>query len=481
MSLIQTDICVIGAGSAGLSFAAGAAQMGASVVLVERGSMGGDCLNYGCVPSKALLAAGHVAQSMRDAPSFGLRQASPVVDFSQVNQHVHDVINAIAPHDSVERFEGLGVQVIKAKASFVDEKTISAGDQQVRAKYFIIATGSHAFVPPIEGLDSLPYLTNETLFNLKERPEHLVILGGGPIGIEMAQAFSRLGSKVTVIQSHQILPKDDPELVDVIRQKLLKEGVTILEGTRATAATSKSDGVLLHYMQRSSDASEATEKTVEGSHLLVAAGRRPSLDALNLDAAGVAYSSKGIQVDERLRTSNKRVYALGDAIGKEQFTHMASYHAGIALRNILFKIPAKLSNQTVPWVTYTDPELAHIGLTEDEARKTAGDSLQVLTFPFKENDRAQTEQASEGLIKVFATKRGHVLGVSLVGKNAGEMILPWSLAISKKMKLSDIAGAIVPYPTLNEVSKRVAGSFYTPVLYGPKTKMFVKFLMRWFS
>lgn len=481
MSILQKDICVMGGGSAGLSFAAGAAQMGASVVLVEKGSMGGDCLNYGCVPSKALLAAGHVAHTMKEAPLFGLKQAKPVVDFSQVNQHVQEVINAIAPHDSVERFEGLGVEVIKAKASFLDEKTISAGEQKITAKYFVIATGSHAYVPPIEGLDALPYLTNETLFNLKESPEHLVILGGGPIGIEMAQAFSRLGSKVTVMQSHRILPKDDPELVEVIRQKLLKEGVTLLEGTRATAASTKSDGVALHYTQRASETSDVLEKSIEGSHLLVAAGRRPSVSSLNLEAAGVAFSDQGIQVDDRLRTSQKHIYALGDAIGQYQFTHMASYHAGIAIRNILFKVPAKVSSQTVPWVTYTDPELAHIGLSEDEARKSLGDSLQILTFPFAENDRAQTERATEGLIKVFASKKGRVLGASLVGKQAGEMILPWSLAISKKMKLSDMAGAIVPYPTLNEVSKRVAGHFYTPILYGPKTKLFVRLLMKWFS
>tara|TARA_A100000171_G_scaffold52166_1_gene69345 strand:+ start:5281 stop:6705 length:1425 start_codon:yes stop_codon:yes gene_type:complete len=474
MSLLEPDICVIGAGSGGLSVAAGASQMGARVVLIEKASMGGDCLNYGCVPSKALLAAGHVAQSMREASLFGLKKNSPTVSFEKVHRHVHEVIRAIAPHDSVERFEGLGVRVLKTEASFIDEKTVKAGDYLVRPKYFVIATGSHPFIPPLKGLEKVPFLTNETLFDLKECPDHLIILGGGPIGIEMAQAFQRLGAKVTVVQSHSILPKDDPELVDVIRQKLLSEGVTFIEGARAVSVKSSGKNVSLTYK------SEKEEKTVSGSHLLVAVGRRPSLKALNLKAAGLDSSSKGINVDQRLRSSQKHIYALGDAIGQHQFTHMASYHAGLVIRNILFKWPAKLSSKAIPRVTYTDPELAHVGMTEKEARTQEGSSFKSMTFPFNENDRAQAEHATEGLIKVLTTKRGHVLGVSIAGKGAGELIFPWSLAITKKMRLSDLAGTIIPYPTYSEVSKRVAGSFYTPALYGHKTRAVVRFLMRWF-
>ncbi|HOT82079.1 MAG TPA: FAD-dependent oxidoreductase, partial [Candidatus Defluviicoccus seviourii] len=406
---ISADICVIGAGSAGLSVAAGAAQMGARTVLIEAARMGGDCLNTGCVPSKALLAAAKAAANIRHAGHFGVQAGEPQVDFAAVNRHVHDVIAQIAPHDSVERFTGLGCTVIQARARFVDERTVEAGKQRIRARRFVIATGSRAAVPPIPGLAVIPFPTNENIFENKVLPEHLIVIGGGPIGCEMAQAHRRLGARVSVLDLATILPKDDPDLVAVVRQALHADGITIEEGAKILKLERRDGGVAVEV------ADGDGEREIVGSHLLVAAGRRPNVEDLGLEAAGVQYGPKGIAVDQRLRTSNRRILAAGDVAGSYQFTHLAGYHAGIVLRNALFRLPAKVDIGALPWVTYTDPELAQVGLTEAQAHAEGRDDVRVLTSTFAENDRARTERATEGLIKVVVSKRGQVLGAGIAG------------------------------------------------------------------
>ncbi|MDP2802126.1 MAG: FAD-dependent oxidoreductase [Phreatobacter sp.] len=470
--VLHADLCVIGAGSGGLSVAAGAVQMGASVVLIEKGAMGGDCLNTGCVPSKALIAAAHAAHAVRDGSRFGVHTAAPEIRFDEVHAHVHGVIGAIAPHDSVERFQGLGVHVIQAVGRFIDRETVEAGGEKVMARRFVVASGSRAAVPPIPGLAESGFLTNESIFELTERPDHLIVLGGGPIGIEMAQAFRRLGSQVTVIEKFGILSRDEPEAVDVVRAALVRDGVTLLERT-GVGKVSRHDGLVTVTL----DGDGETGRSVSGSHILVAAGRRPNVEGLGLDAAGVETTPKGITVDARLRTSNRKVFAIGDVSGGPQFTHIAGYHAGIVIRNALFGLPAKVNYAALPWVTYTDPELAHAGLTEADARK-AGHEVQVLTWSFDGNDRAQAERATEGLAKIVLGRKGRILGATIVGPRAGELIGTWGLAISAGLKIGAVASAVMPYPTLSEISKRAAGSYYTPKLFGPLTRRIVGFVQR---
>jgi pyruvate/2-oxoglutarate dehydrogenase complex dihydrolipoamide dehydrogenase (E3) component len=471
MQNIKVDIAIIGGGSGGLSVAAGAAQMGAKVVLVEKHKMGGDCLNVGCVPSKALIAAADAAEAVRSAGRFGVNGHEPEVDFAKVHGHVHGVIAGIAPHDSVERFEGLGVQVIQDGAKFVSPREIEAGGYRITARRFVVATGSRAFVPPIPGLDTVAYLTNETVFELTERPAHLIVVGGGPIGLELAQAHRRLGAKVTVVEAFSIMPKDDPEAVAVVRQRLKAEGLTILEGAKVERVASAGNGIAVTCTQG------GRSLQIDGSHLLIAAGRRPNVEGLGLEAAGIAFSPKGITVDARLRTSNKRVFAIGDVAGGYQFTHVAGYHAGIVIRNALFNMPAKVDYRAVPWVTYTDPELAQVGLSVAEAEKQ-GIDVKAVSWHFAENDRANAERAKEGLIKMVVGKGGRILGCTIVGRHAGELLLTWVLAVQKGLKVSDITGLIAPYPTLSEVSKRVAGAYYTPTLFSERTRKVVRFMQR---
>lgn len=468
--VLSADLCVIGAGSGGLSVAAGAVQMGASVILIEKGEMGGDCLNTGCVPSKALIAAAHAANAVRHGKPFGIHGSAPEVRFSEVHAHVHGVIAAIAPHDSVERFEGLGVQVIKAAARFVDPQTVEAGGEKIRARRFVIATGSRAAVPPIPGLSDVGFLTNESIFELTERPEHLVVIGGGPIGIEMAQSFCRLGSRVTVIERFGILAKDEPEAVDVVRASLLSDGVDLIEGVGVAGVHREGADIIVTL-------DGTPPRTIAASHVLVAAGRRPNVEELGLDSAGITFSAKGITIDARLLTSNRKVFAIGDVAGGPQFTHIAGYHAGIVIRNALFGLPAKLDYAALPWVTYSDPELAHAGLTEAEARK-GGYQVQILTWSFELNDRAQAERATQGLAKIVLGPKGSILGATIVGPHAGELIGTWGLAISAKLRIGAVASAILPYPTLAEISKRVAGSCYTPKLYGSLTRRVVGLVQR---
>jgi pyruvate/2-oxoglutarate dehydrogenase complex dihydrolipoamide dehydrogenase (E3) component len=469
---IETDLCVIGAGSGGLSVAAGAAQMGARVVLIEKGKMGGDCLNYGCVPSKSLIAAARAAEAIRSSGRYGVCGGRPEIDFAAVHEHVHGVIAAIAPHDSVERFEGLGVRVIRAAACFTGPGEVEAGGTRVGARRFVIATGSSPAIPPIPGLADVAYLTNETIFDLRQAPEHLVVIGGGPIGAEMAQAHRRLGVRVTQLARGRLLPKDDGELVDVVRRRFADDGVEMFENTQTKRIEADGSGVRV--------TAERADETVSvtGSHLLVAVGRKAKLEGLCLDAAGIAYTDRGITADRRLRTSNKRVFAIGDVVGHHQFTHIAGYHAGIVIRNALFVLPAKVDDGAVPWVTYTEPELAHVGLTEAGARERFGATVSVLRWPFAENDRARTERETEGLIKVVLGRGGRILGASIVGAGAGDQLPLWCLAVSRRMKIGAIAGLILPYPTRSEAGKRAAGEHYTPKLFSERTRRLVRAIQR---
>ena len=454
MEKITTDICIIGAGSGGLSVAAGAAQMGARVVLIEGGEMGGDCLNAGCVPSKSLIAAAKRAEVQRKG-GLGVAGHAPEIDFAAVTDAVAATIARIAPVDSQERFEGFGVTVIRDWAKFVSPREVQAGGRIIRARRFVIATGSRPFVPDVPGLDAFPYLTNETIFAQRERPEHLLILGGGPIGIEMAQAHRRLGCAVTVIQKSTILPRDDADARDVVRAALRTEGVALREGRTVVRLRKLGSGI-----EAVLDDGEA----ITASHLLVATGRKVALEALDLTAAGVAHSAKGVTVGPNLRSSNRRVYAVGDAAGADQFTHVAGAHAGVVIRQMLFGLPARAETRVVPRVTYTDPELAQVGLTEAEARAAHGDALQVIRQDFAHNDRAQTEGAPDGFLKLMLVKSRPV-GVTIVGAQAGELIGLWALMMQAKIGLATLSGTILPYPTRAEISKRAAGAYFSPKLF----------------
>ncbi|MGC9420383.1 MAG: dihydrolipoyl dehydrogenase family protein [Rhodovulum sp.] len=467
MARIKTDLCIIGAGSGGLSLAAGAVQMGARVVLVEGHKMGGDCLNYGCVPSKALLAAAKQAQRVRDG-GFGVAPAEPRVDYAAAMAHVRSAIATIEPHDSVERFEGLGVRVIQAWGRFLNDRELEAGGDVIRARRFVIATGSRPVVPPIPGLDTVPYLTNETLFDLRDRPGHLIVIGGGPIGVEMAQAHRRLGAQVTVIEGDRALNREDPELAAIVLDRLRAEGIRILEGAQADRVSGAEGAITV----------ETGQGTVTGTHLLVAVGRRPALDRLNLAAAGVETTRAGVKVGPDLRSTNRRIYAIGDAAGGMQFTHVAGYHAGVVIRPILLGLPGKAKTAHIPRVTYTDPELAQIGPTEAEARAEHGDALNVARFDFAGNDRAIATGRTEGQIKVMVVK-GRSVAVSIVGAEAGELIGPWALVLANNLKMTAVANMVAPYPTLGEVNKRAAGAYFSPKLFeNPWVKRAVRLIQR---
>ena len=466
---IKCDICVIGAGSGGLSVAAAAAAFGVDVVLLEKHKMGGDCLNYGCVPSKALLAAGKRAQFMRTDKGFGVSSVEPDIDFAQVNAHVKSVIAQIEPNDSVERFTGLGVRVIQAAGKFLDKNTVQAGEATIKARRFVIATGSSPAVPPIPGLDSVPHFTNETLFDNTVRPGHLIIIGGGPIGMEMAQAHRRLGSDVTVLEGFKAMGKDDPELAKIVLDAVRDEGVVIREGAMVESVGGAEGAIEVTIK------TDGGTETVTGTHLLVAAGRKPNIDGLGLDAAGIAHDKRGISINKSLVTSNKKVFAIGDCIGGLQFTHVANYHAGLVIRQALFKMPVKVNDGIIPWVTYTDPELAHVGLTEAQARESSGD-INVLRWPYHENDRAMAEKVTTGFVKVITDKKGRILGASIVGHNAGELIQMWSLAISQKLKIKAMMDWISPYPTLAEINKRAAYRHYANAASSPMVRKVIGFM-----
>ncbi len=458
MTRIKTDICVIGGGSGGLSVAAGAVQMGARVVLVEGHKMGGDCLNYGCVPSKALLSQAKAVKARGDTPT--------PADFRRAMAHVKATIARIAPHDSVERFEGLGVQVLQGFGQFTGPDRISVGETTVSARRFVIATGSRALVPPIPGLADLPYMTNETLFDQTECPGHLLIIGAGPIGLEMALAHRRLGARVTVIDGARAMGRDDPEAVALVLESLRGEGIEIVENAQVEKVAGRVGAIEVQVKGGT---------IFTGTHLLVAVGRKPNLEKLALDKAGIRHDGGGIKVDARLRSTNRRVHAIGDVAGQGQFTHLAGYHAGVILRSMLFALPAKVRTDHIPHATFTDPELAQIGLTEAQARRQHGAQLSVWRVGYDQIDRALAEGRDIGFCKLMVVK-GRPVGVTIVGAQAGDLIAPYALAMASRLKLGAIAGTVIPYPTLAEIGKRAAGAYFSPRLFDNVT---VKRLVGW--
>jgi len=469
MKRIKTDVLVIGGGSGGLSVAAGASQMGASVTLLEGHKMGGDCLNFGCVPSKALIASGKAAYSQSHALQYGVADHKPKVDYAAAKDHVADVIATIAPLDSVERFEGLGVNVIEEYGEFISPTEVQAGDTIITARRVVISTGSSPLVPPTLGLENVPYETNETLFQLREQPKHLLIIGGGPIGMEMAQAHIRLGSKVTVIEGAKALGKDDPELAEVVLNSLRDEGIEIAEDALAAEIRGKAGAIEVEVKDG---------RVFKGSHLLMAVGRKANIDKLNIEAAGIERTRTGLVVDAGMRTTNRGVYAIGDVASDLQFTHVAGYHAGIIIRSMLFGLPSKAKTSHIPWATYTDPELSQVGLTEAQAKEAHGDKLEVVRFHYSHNDRAIAERKTKGFIKLMVVK-GRPVGASIVGYQAGELINLWALALANDMKMSQIAAMVAPYPTIGEINKRAAGAYFTPRLFdSAAVKRVVGFVQR---
>ena len=476
--VLTPDVCVIGAGSGGLSVAAACASFGVDVVLIEKGEMGGDCLNYGCVPSKALIAAGKQAHAAQTAPAFGVTHGAPEIDWRKVHDHVADVQATIAPVDGQPRFEAMGVTVLREHARFTDKATVEAGVHTIKARRFVVATGSGPLVPPIEGLRDVEHFTNETVFTRTTPPGRLLVIGGGPIGMELAQAHRRLGAEVTVIEAARVLGKDDPELAPIVADALRAEGIAMLEGAKVTRAEKVGGSIRLHL-------EGADVPHVEGDTLLVAVGRKAHTEDLGLEAAGVETTRAGIKVSSKLRTTNRRVYAIGDVAdtpgpdgsykGGLQFTHVAGYHAGLVTRAILFRLPAREDRSIIPWATYTDPALAQVGLSEAEARD-AHKTIRVLRWPYGENDRAIAERKTTGLIKIVTDKKGRILGVTIAGHDAGEMINIWSLAVSRKMSVKDIAGYVAPYPTMSEIGKRAATTFFQPLTRKAAARKAIGFL-----
>lgn len=464
---LAPDLCVIGAGAGGLAVAAGAVQMGASVVLVERGEMGGDCLNFGCVPSKSLIRAAKTADTWRYSVGLGVDYGAPLIDFARVADSIAEVIATIAPNDSAERFEKLGVTVLRGEARFIDPRRVKVGDTEIRARRFVVATGSSPAAPSIPGLNRVPYFTNETIFAHREPIEHLLVVGGGAVGIELAQAHRRLGAAVSLIDAGPFLPRDDPELATDLADCLHGEGIRLHPSSPIAGIEHDGEHIVVVL---------PNGERIAGSHLLVAAGRRPNLAALDLPAAGIEATERGIVVDARLRTSNRRVFAIGDVAGGPQFTHVALQHAGVVIRNALFRLPAKVNYRALPWVTYTDPELAQAGMTEAAARDAHGDNIRVLRWDMEDNDRARTERDTVGRVKIVTRGNGRILGATILSAHAGEQIATWALAIAQKLKIGAMANLVVPYPTRAEAGKRAAGSFYTPTLFSPRTRRLVRLL-----
>jgi len=462
------DVIVIGAGAGGLTAAGGCAMLGLNAALIERGEMGGDCLNSGCVPSKAIIAAAHRAHDFRDASKFGIESAEPKVDFPSVHRHIHEAIATIAPEDSQERFEEMGVEVIRGEAKMLSDRDVEVNGRTLTAPRIVLAVGSKPFVPPIDGLEGVDYLTNESLWALQELPDHLVVLGAGPIGLEMAHAFRRLGSEVTVLSRDAPFAKDDPEAGAIARELIEAEGVTILDGADIEKVSKEGDKITLSY------SANGNSDIVSGSHLLVATGRVTNFDGLGLEAAGIQYDRRGIAVDARRRTNKKHIYAIGDCRPGPQFTHVSGYEGSNVVLEIGFGLPTKVDFKALPWVTYTDPEVAQVGMTEAQAREKHGDKITVWREDFSHNDRAVTEAERVGFVKVVK-KGGKVLGATIVGRGAGDLLLPWAMAIQGKSSAFGMASLILPYPNRSEHSKAAAFASYDGLIFNDWTKKWAKF------
>ena len=462
------DIAVIGGGAAGLVVASVAAQLGLSVALVEKEpQLGGDCLHYGCVPSKALLRAAHVAHLIRRAAGFGIDVSEAHTDIDRVNAYIHRVVDTIQQHDSHERFRQLGCDLYQGNARFLDRDSISVGDKEIRAKRFVIATGSSAWVPDIDGIDAVSYLTNEDMFSLDKLPEHLLVMGAGPVGVEMAQAFVQLGSRVTLVeQAQQILPGFDIDMANTLKQQLLSEKVDIVNSR--VMCVRQSGGVSTVIVDDG--------RELSGDQLLVAVGRRPVVKEMDLDKAGVNYTTKGISVNARLQTTNRRVYACGDLTGLMPFTHVAEQQAGVVIANICFRIPKRMDYRVIPAVVYTEPECAHVGMTTAEAAHDA--SASVVQFDMQEQDRAIVDANTQGFLKLVVRK-GRLAGAHAIGHRAGEIIHELALAIQGNMKLSKITTLVHAYPAYSQINRRAAGQYYRDSLFSARTRKLVQLLNRW--
>jgi pyruvate/2-oxoglutarate dehydrogenase complex dihydrolipoamide dehydrogenase (E3) component len=467
--LKRRNLVIIGGGPAGLVIASVAAQLGLKVTLIEKSDkLGGDCLHTGCVPSKTLIQTARVAALMRRGAEFGLDAFEPQVDLGRVNDHVQSVIDQIQRHDDPERFRSYGCEVLFGSAEFVDPHRVRVNDEVVRGRRIVIATGSRPFVPPIAGLEEAGFVTNENLFSLRALPRRLVVLGGGPIGVEMAQAFARLGSQVTLVERlPHLLPQEDPELADALRDLLIAEGIRIHTDTSAERVRVSGDTRVLEC---------SGELNLEADQLLVAVGRRPSLEGLNLEAAGIEYDRGGIGVDTRMRTSKKHIFACGDVCGPYPFTHMAEYQAGIVISNAVFRFPKQADYSVVPWVTYTDPELARVGLTAKQAADKGLDPV-VLRFPFKDIDRALAEVEPHGFVKLVTHKK-KILGASILGPHAGELLHEIVLAMKTGAGIGDISATIHAYPTLAQVHRRTVNTFYGAKLFSPATRRLARWINR---
>jgi len=472
MAHYDYDIGIIGGGAAGLTVASGAAQLGAGTLLIEKEKeLGGDCLHYGCVPSKTLIKSAHVYHLMKNGPRFGLPALSPPpVDFREVSNRIRSVIGIIQKHDSVERFCRLGAKVEFGAPEFIDEHAVSLGGRSVSARAWVIATGSSPAVPPVEGLADTPYLTNRDIFYLDRLPASMIVLGAGPIAVEMAQAFCRLGARVTVIQrSGQILSKEDKDMADLVQQELAKEGIVF----ELNASVLRVGDLGREREVVFKDATGAT-RTVRAEEILVALGRSPNVEGLGLDKIDIPFDRKGIKVDSRLRTSHKHIYAAGDVIGGYQFTHVAGYEGGVVLSNAVFHFPKKVDYTYVPWCTYTHPELASIGMNEKAARN-AGIDYTVFSEEFAANDRALAEGEGVGRIKLLLDKKEKPLGIQILGPRAGELLGEWVAIMNGRVGLSKVASAIHPYPTLGEINKKVVGAVFAPKLFSDTVKKGLKF------
>ncbi len=475
MARFDYDLGILGGGAAGLTAAAGGAQFGAKTILIEKSArLGGDCLHFGCVPSKTLIRTAAVRSLAKRAPAFGLPALDlPPVDLGAVMDRVRAVIEEIQKVDSKERFCSLGAEVRFGEAAFTDDHVVVLDGRRISAGKWIVATGSSPAVPPIEGLREVPFWTNETVFSQRVLPARLLVLGGGPVGLELAQAFGRLGSKVTVVEFlDQILGPEDRDLADGLRQRLEGEGIEIRVSTKAVRARMRGATVLVTVAPA---AGEGEARDIEADALLVATGRKPNTGGLGLDAAGVRFTARSIPTDARLRTSIGHIYACGDVNGQFPFTHVAGYEAGIALANAVLHLPRKADYGKVGWCTYTDPEVASIGLNEKRARKE-GIEYVVREEPFAANDRALAEGETPGKIKLLLSRGGGLLGCQIMGAHAGELIHEWILALSAGVGLSKIASAVHVYPTLAEISRRAAGGYYAGRLFGERTKSLLRFM-----
>lgn len=464
------DIGIIGGGSAGLTVAAGAAQLGAKTLLIEKEKeLGGDCLHFGCVPSKTLIKTARVYHQMKNAKDYGLPEADvPPVDFARVADRIRTVIGAIQKHDSSERFCGLGARVEFGNPVFVDEHAVSLDGLPRSAKSWVIATGSSATVPPIPGLEKTPFLTNREIFTLERLPASMVIIGGGPVGIEMGQAFNRLGTAVTIVEmGADILPKEDADMAVAVRETLRAEGVRFLLGAAVLGATDR--GTSREIRVRIGE----TVETLRAAAVLVAAGREPNLKGLGLEGIGVEFDRRGLRLDDRLRTPQKHIWGAGDVTGTYPFTHAAGYEGGVVVANAVFRLPRKADYRTMPWCTYTDPELAGIGLNE-RAAKEAGIRYSLWVEDFRGNDRGLAEGEAAGKIKMLLDERERPVGVQILGPRAGDLLAEWVAAFNGRTGLSTLASAVHPYPTLAEINKRVAGAFLSTKIFSEPVKKGLK-------